>query len=550
MAAVSSPLRREESGSSTVGAAREDERVAASAATEDDKTENDRLFSPRGGNDESLASLIDSRSTPHVGVGADGIDGSGGSEHDGNRDDDNGLPSTDVYLFNDNDNDNDEDQGLPDPGMDVGGVEEREEEKHDSSAIQFTPAFGGDVDDPEVEPGSRSDASIGSTGSTRSGCSAESAGSDDDRDEHDRGDSLSFTDVLRSPAVPTADVWGCSSGGVPPNLDLLPGKRLEEGVLARLGEGSGDEEDEQNAEVDERDSMSRISGDHEEGNKTRSLDSNHDNGGKTPSLSARRRSEEKVTRVGSSGNRTTGGNSEGRRATGKGVGMGVGGGEKAGEDGEEELEGMWDSRLDAMTRAAWLRSKQASCRGFNSNASAASVASAATSTFSSSGGAATNNTSGSSSTIPTTLPAAANTSVSAYNTGTDNFVGTASHGTAGLAGSAGLAVSRHSPALPLRKPVPNTASESSWKPRADASNLPTDGSTKCAAGVADSRAAALGSSSARFWGGTEGRHSRDVGSGGAGVGAGADGGVRVAGSGFLYRVVVDGLNILITLKLR
>lgn len=122
------------------------------------------------------------------------------------------------------------------------------------------------------------------------------------------------------------NIWAPQGGGVPPDLHLLPSQDFIEN-LASLREGSGDEAD--------------------RGGGRRAL-----TGGNDTSFDESEEEEEE----------------EGDDAKGEN------------EEGDIEVEGVpgrgkWDKELNAMMRAAWFGSKQASRRGFNSNASGSALGS-------------------------------------------------------------------------------------------------------------------------------------------------------------------------------
>ncbi|CAM9609456.1 unnamed protein product, partial [Scytosiphon promiscuus] len=277
------------------------------------------------------------------------------------------------------------------------------------------------------------------------------------------------------PARSATSIWA-SRGGVPPRLELLPShsRSRDSVVLASLGESSAEEGD----------------GD-----------------------------------VGRSG---------GRLAEPKRKSASSPGAEAAGEaagDVEDTVahrqvgSGGWDDHLRAITRAAWLGSKQASSsRGFNSNTSSVSA--------------------GSASATPTSIMAAASAAASnGAAVGTDSQLNTPFNSNPfSSTGSRGFSADRRrgegaaepdgtlppTSLLPPRPPSPKrsatantaTADLTAAGTPGTSSTLPpeacveSDGSSASEAGIGD-------------------RPARDI-----------------AGSGFLYRVVFDGLNVLITLRLR
>ena len=248
-------------------------------------------------------------------------------------------------------------------------------------------------------------------------------------------------------------------GGVPPDLDLLPSQEFVE-RLARLGEGSGDED----------------------------FQDDGDNGGEGESRrSASSSGEAGVDRSGL-----------GREGVVPDGALGV---REAGavHSNEEVLgSGMWDEELDAITRAAWLGSKQASRRGrFSSNASSTASAAAAAAACASRSRADSSRGSGAS--VPRHAPSP--------TAGAPRFSGG-------------------------RGPPPPALRPQRFPPSPIYGNSDAD----VGGGLAGMRESAAGG---RASGGGGGGRENKLGEG-----------HRVAGSGFLYRVVFDGLNVLVTLGVR
>lgn len=314
-----------------------------------------------------------------------------------------------------------------------------------------------------------------------------------------------------------------SSGGVAPDLELLHSDLLD-ARLASLGEDSADESD--------------------------GRDAGETRGGTTRTLAAAA-SASGPRADGDTGDQNDhdddldddGGNG-GSPSSGGGAGVGVEGDGGSGEGslGEGSLEGeeggKWDSHMDAMTRAAWLSSKQANHRGFNSNAS---TASAVSTTGSSAPGGAFRSLAADAGSAPASIVRSVNT------------VGRNS-------GSGNRDERRTPPVIPARDPTnppTNTPAESFFDSVAhfftghagagrsvvDTGKSPAVVCRTEVAGQVSTRQQAQAAENVR--GRTVLENER---AGGAEV---RDGGSnRISGSGFLYRVVVDGLNILITLKLR
>lgn len=309
-----------------------------------------------------------------------------------------------------------------------------------------------------------------------------------------------------------------SRGGVPPRLELLPShSHGHEGALADVDESSADEGTAAAGRHDSPSVRRRKSGDAsspgmEEPAGTRA------SGDGTASEAPEAGAAAAAAEPGVAADVTT------TAAAGDGGGGDQDGDENASAAAHRQVgSGRWDEHLQAVTRAAWLGSKQASSRGFNSNASSVSAASA--------------------SNAPTTPIAAA-----------------AAAGTAqSLAGGAGGANKR------FITPHKSGGGDSCYSARrsrdlcdvdrregAPAGALPTSpprSPPPAAAALPDADVGGDGvtgagtpGGSSRPEGGSDGRTTR------AAAAAAVD--ERVAGSGFLYRVVFDGLNVLITLKLR
>lgn len=255
-----------------------------------------------------------------------------------------------------------------------------------------------------------------------------------------RGNSIKSLARTRS----ARSIWDPQGGGVPPDLHLIPTQDFIEN-MASLREGSGDEVDGEG----ERRALA---------------------GGNDISFDELEKEEE--------------------------VGDDVKG---ENEDDDIEVEGVpgrgkWDKELNAMTQAAWFGSKQASCRGFNSNAS------------------------GSVSRDP---PEEERMMISGDRDGVSNR--RVSGRGRGLA-----------PALPPRQreqPPPPPVS------------IYGDSSREAPAHASDS----VGGYGARGISGDRAEQERE---GEGGRKSGISEGRRVAGSDFLYRVMFDGLNVLVTLRVR
>ncbi|CAM9909471.1 unnamed protein product, partial [Ectocarpus sp. 6 AP-2014] len=326
-------------------------------------------------------------------------------------------------------------------------------------------------------------------------------------------------DHRRGPKKPlvrgrSARRFWASRGGVPPRLELLPShSHGHDGALADVDESSADEGTAAAGRHDSPSVRRRKSGDAsspgmEERAGTRA--SSDGTGSEAPEAGAAAAAAEPgvaaditaaaaAAAAGDDGGRDQEGDENASAAAHRQVGS-----------------GRWDEHLQAVTRAAWLGSKQASSRGFNSNASSVSAASA--------------------SNAPTTPIAAAAAAGAAQSSArgaggaNERFFprggGDSCH-SARSSRDLGDVDRREGPpagALPTSPPRPS--------PPAAAASPDTD-----LGGDGVSRAGTPGGSS-RPEGGRDGRTTR----------AAVD--ERVAGSGFLYRVVFDGLNVLITLKLR
>ncbi|CAM9764962.1 unnamed protein product, partial [Ectocarpus sp. 8 AP-2014] len=308
-----------------------------------------------------------------------------------------------------------------------------------------------------------------------------------------------------------------SRGGVPPRLELLPShSHGHDGALADVDESSADEGTAAAGRHDSPSVRRRKSGDAgspgmEERAGTRA--SGDGTASEAPEAAAAAASAE----PGVAADITTAAAAAGDDGAGY-----RDGGENASAAAHRQVgSGRWDEHLQAVTRAAWLGSKQASSRGFNSNASSVSAASASNAP-----------------TTPIAAAAAAGAAqLSARGAGGANkrFFprggGDSCH-SARSSRDLGDVDRREGPpagALPTSPPRS--------PPPAAAASPDTD-----LGGDGVSRAGTPGGSS-RPEGGRDGRTTRA-----AAAAAAAD--ERVAGSGFLYRVVFDGLNVLITLKLR
>lgn len=276
-------------------------------------------------------------------------------------------------------------------------------------------------------------------------------------------------------------------GGVPPDLNLLPGEALD-GVLASLGEGSGDEE-----------------GKTSEGSPS-NLGRGEVEGLRCVVVGSDDSAEEGVAEISET------------------VSSGIDQGEVEERESDDILashrkvgSGTWNKRLDAITQAAWLGSKQASCRGFNSNASSASAASSSSNSIA--GGPTGSTSNASHRSLSRGEPYS---SAGGRNSSTSQKVAP--------------------PALPPRPEPRKTSGDSS---------LPS--STSPSAVIGEETAVEGGASvKSRVGGDRQPVRENETGRGSSGTGEkkGAALGDRVAGSGFLYRVVLDGLNALITLRIR
>ncbi|CAM9592560.1 unnamed protein product, partial [Sphacelaria rigidula] len=305
-------------------------------------------------------------------------------------------------------------------------------------------------------------------------------------------------------------------GGVPPELDLLPGERLRD--LSALGETRGD--DEEGDDSSDGENSDESSGDGAvcmaTGVGTAAAVVGPDAGRAVSASDATvGRGHRKANNVGGGGGGGGGGDSN---ITNDSFEDGIS------DEGDGEG-GMWDSRLDAMTRAAWLGSKQATCRALNSNASTLSAASSG----------------------KVGLPSSLVATGSALPTGIAGDGAIAAATDASTPASTGRVMTAESgadvPAEDIRRPF--SSSRCAAGPSKPPEIPPRIGSP--ASSGAGATVAAAGSTS----GIERAKGRRSVGSTSGGGGGGSiHGNDRVAGSGFLYRVVVDGLNILITLKLR
>ncbi|CAB1112062.1 unnamed protein product [Ectocarpus sp. CCAP 1310/34] len=318
-----------------------------------------------------------------------------------------------------------------------------------------------------------------------------------------------------------------SRGGVPPRLELLPShSHGHDGALADVDESSADEG---TAAAGRHDSPSvrKRKGGYASSRGMEEPASTRASGDGTASEAPKAGAAVAAAEPGVAADITT-------AAATAGV---DGGGD---EDGDENASaaahrqvgsGRWDEHLQAVTRAAWLGSKQASSRGFNSNASSVSAASA--------------------SNAPTT-PIAATAAMAA--------AAAAAGAAQSSAGGAGGASKRFFP------PHKSGGGDSCYSARSSRDLGDVDGREGAPAGALPissppsplpAAAAALPDAdvggdgvtgagtpggSSRPEGGSDGRKTRAT--------AAATADERVAGSGFLYRVVFDGLNLLITLKLR
>ncbi|CAM9362153.1 unnamed protein product, partial [Ectocarpus sp. 4 AP-2014] len=312
-----------------------------------------------------------------------------------------------------------------------------------------------------------------------------------------------------------------SRGGVPPRLELLPShSHGHDGALADVDESSADEGTAVAGRHDSPRVRRRKSGDAsspgmEEPVGTRA--SGDGTASEAPEAGAAAASTEPgvaadITAAAAAAGDDGGGDNDGDKNASAAAHRQVG-------------SGRWDEHLQAVTRAAWLGSKQASSRGFNSNASSVSAASA--------------------SNAPTTPIAAATAAAGAAQSS---------------AGGASGASKRFFP------PHKSGGGDSCFSARSSRVLGDVDGREGAPAGAlpispprSPPPAAAAASPDADFGGdgitgaGTPGGSSRPEGGSDdhktrATATAAAD--ERVAGSGFLYRVVFDGLNVLITLKLR
>lgn len=325
-------------------------------------------------------------------------------------------------------------------------------------------------------------------------------------------------------------IW-TSRGGVPPSLELLPShSNSHDGVLASLGESSADE-----GEGD--------SGGYNTAERT---------GGKSWS-----EVEAAVpTAPGRDVSGDVGGDGDAAIVASAAAAAGA---DAAAVDGDGEDDdataaadahrqvgsGKWDEHLQAITRAAWLGSKQASSRGFNSNTSAAS-ASATSIPMSPSAAAAATAAGVAAAAADATSAGAKNQSASPKNS--DSF--------SSKGGGLGFSDRPRGGAAPTLLPRPHSPASSATPTTVE----PAVYSASPDVAVGDSCGSASGG--VRVAGETARKPARvgdDAGveaSGGEGIGrtrreaAAAAADERVAGSGFLYRVVIDGLNVLITLRLR
>lgn len=334
-------------------------------------------------------------------------------------------------------------------------------------------------------------------------------------------------------------IWA-SRGGVPPKLNLFPGQGAEE-VLASLGEGSGDE-------VGGKDSPQKVASTGVRGAGGRMASDGADDSPK--------------------GN-ITAGQEEG---SGSSAVAGENGSEdaKEGADGPERAprrvigSGRWDDRLDAMSRAAWLGSKQASRRGFNSNTStgsaisnssgsgpgglAAAVGSAAAGSGTVSAGAGSRSSgvgyrmSGSTSRSGSSRPTSSSTGRSRRSSQAGSLSGSSLEGVeGGLSTPFVDPLATTAPAMEMAALASTNTLSSSSVPEEIANSTGSHG--KVSAEVSSEHRGSSGVVAR----GDEADGDTIAGDEAAAAAATSD---RIAGSGFLYRVVFDGLNILITLRLR
>lgn len=364
-------------------------------------------------------------------------------------------------------------------------------------------------------------------------------------------------------------------GGVPPELDLLPGERLRD--VSALGETRGD--DEEGDDSSDGENSDESSGDGAVWKGT---------GVGTAAAAV----GPDAGRAVSASDATVGrGHGKANNVGGDGGGGGGGGGSDSNiandsfedgifDEGDEEG-GMWDSRLDAMTRAAWLGSKQATCRALNSNASTLSAVSSGKVELPSSLVAT-------GSALPTGI-AGDGAIAAATDVSTPASIGRVMTAESGadvpaedirrpFSSSRCAAGPSKPPEIPPRMGSPASSGAGATVAAAGStSGIESSTPTEPGSGVGGSSSADIGHpkpgaaeaadyrisrgvvsadrgvdgrmGEGRAAAGAKGR--RSVGSTSGGVGGGSiHGNDRVAGSGFLYRVVVDGLNILITLKLR
>lgn len=297
-----------------------------------------------------------------------------------------------------------------------------------------------------------------------------------------------------------------SRGGVPPRLELLPShSHGHDGALADVDEISADEGSAAAGDHDSPTLRRRKSGDasspgmEEPGGRRVSGDGTAREAPEAAAAAAASAEPGVAAEI------TTSAAAEGDDAEGDDENASAAAHRQVGS-------GRWDEHLQAVTRAAWLGSKQASSRGFNSNASSVSAASASIAS-------------------PTPIAAATAAGAAQPSAGGPNKRFFPSYSARSSRDLGDDDRKEGAPAGALPAPPPQSS------PPAAAASPDADvgGDSVSGAGIADG--------SLRAEGVSDGRTTRE-----AAVAAAAD--ERVAGSGFLYRVVFDGLNVLITLKLR
>ncbi|CAN0288946.1 unnamed protein product, partial [Ectocarpus sp. 12 AP-2014] len=315
-----------------------------------------------------------------------------------------------------------------------------------------------------------------------------------------------------------------SRGGVPPRLELLPShSRSHDAALAGVDESSADEATAAAGRHDSPSVRRRKSGDassrgmEEPAGRRASVDG-------TASEAPKAGAAATPAEPGVAANVTTA-----AAAAGDDGGADQDGEENASAAAHRQVgSGRWDEHLQAVTRAAWLGSKQASSRGFNSNASSVSAASTSNAPISpiaaaaAAAGAARSSAGGAGGASKRFFPPhkSGGGGDSCYSARSSRDLGDVDGREEAPAGALRMSPPRSSP--------PAAAAAS---PDVDVGG---DGVTV---------AGAPGGSS-QLEGGSDGRKTR------ATTAAAAAADERVAGSGFLYQVVFDGLNVLITLKLR